>query len=107
MDIRNFRICLCLEVGSKAQEAIPYCEKAVSVCKSRMQRLVDELKGMPGSTTSASSNAGEGPNHSPITSDSKNSVSDKQAEIQILKILSSDLEKKASFPYPLSICETS
>ncbi|CAO2828257.1 unnamed protein product [Amaranthus hypochondriacus] len=90
----NFRICLCLEVGSKAQEAIPYCEKAVSVCKSRMQRLVDELKGMPGSTTSASSDAGEGPNHSSIASDSKNSVSDKQVEIQTLKALSSDLEKK-------------
>ena len=97
INVRNFRICLCLEVGSRAQEAIPYCEKAIYICKSRMQRLLNELKGMPGLTTSASYDSGEGLSHSSIESKSENSASDKQAEIQTLKTLSSDLEKKASF----------
>ncbi|KAJ0981753.1 hypothetical protein J5N97_010008 [Dioscorea zingiberensis] len=35
----NFRICLVLEVGSKVQEAIPYCEEAISLCHSRLGRL--------------------------------------------------------------------
>lgn len=90
----NFRICLCLEVGSRAQEAIPYCQKAISVCKSRMQRLTDELKSTPLSTTSAASDAGEGAGPSSIASQSQSSVSDKQAEIETLRSLSSDLEKK-------------
>ncbi|MCD7448860.1 hypothetical protein HAX54_046954 [Datura stramonium] len=46
----NFRICLCLEIGSKPQEAIPYCEKAISTCKSRLQRLTDEIKLLSEST---------------------------------------------------------
>ncbi|KAA3457484.1 Histone-binding N1/N2 [Gossypium australe] len=40
----NFRICMCLEIGSKPEEAIPYCQKAISVCKSRLQRLTNEVK---------------------------------------------------------------
>lgn len=64
----NFRICLCLEVGSKAQEAIPYCEKAIATCKSRVQRLTDEAKSV-------------------------DSVADK-GEIETLKGLSDELEKK-------------
>ncbi|KAH9663351.1 TPR REGION domain-containing protein [Citrus sinensis] len=49
----NFRICLCLEIGSKPQEAIPYCHKAISVCKSRVQRLLNEVKSLGESATSS------------------------------------------------------
>ncbi|KAH9711628.1 TPR REGION domain-containing protein [Citrus sinensis] len=49
----NFRICLCLEIGSKPQEAIPYCQKAISVCKSRVQRLLNEVKSLGESATSS------------------------------------------------------
>ncbi|RYQ80466.1 hypothetical protein Ahy_Scaffold1g106863 isoform D [Arachis hypogaea] len=73
----NFRICLCLEVGSRPQEAIPYCEKATSVCKARLHRLTEEVKRI-----------------NVQTSEFENSVSDKQAEIETLKGLSSELEKK-------------
>ncbi|KAG6411291.1 hypothetical protein SASPL_129371 [Salvia splendens] len=47
-------ICLCLEIGSKPEEAITYCQKAISVCKLRVQRLSDEAKSSPAeeSTTS-------------------------------------------------------
>ncbi|GAB4848914.1 hypothetical protein Ancab_003726 [Ancistrocladus abbreviatus] len=91
----NFRICLCLEIGSKAQEAIPYCQKAMSICKSRMQRLMDEVKGSSGATsTSAVCTGDKDVNHSSECSLSVNSVTDKQAEIEILSGLSGELEKK-------------
>ncbi|KAH9616957.1 hypothetical protein KSS87_019813, partial [Heliosperma pusillum] len=93
----NFRICLCLEVGSKAEEAIPYCQKAVSVCKLRMQRLMDEMKSASASTTtSATSATVEDGAHSSVASQPANSTSDIKAEIETLTSLSGDLEKKAS-----------
>ncbi|XP_028763980.1 nuclear autoantigenic sperm protein isoform X2 [Neltuma alba] len=69
----NFRICLCLEVNSKPQEAMSYCQKAVSVCKERIYRLANEVKSLP---------------------ESDNSIADKQAEIDTLTGLSSELERK-------------
>ncbi|KAL8160441.1 hypothetical protein V2J09_001978 [Rumex salicifolius] len=45
--LRNFRICLCFEIGCRASEAIPYCQKATSICKSRVQRLTEEVKSKP------------------------------------------------------------
>ncbi|XP_015964010.1 uncharacterized protein LOC107487827 [Arachis duranensis] len=85
----NFRICLCLEVGSRPQEAIPYCEKATSVCKARLHRLTEEVKRILDSTSSVSESQ-----QNVQTSEFENSVSDKQAEIETLKGLSSELEKK-------------
>ncbi|KAL5557192.1 hypothetical protein UlMin_039428 [Ulmus minor] len=73
----NFRICLCLENGSNPEEAIIYCQKAISVCKARIQRLTDVAKSPSEST--ASSSAPE---------------ADKQVEIETLNGLSGDLEKK-------------
>ncbi|RYR11003.1 hypothetical protein Ahy_B05g079494 isoform C [Arachis hypogaea] len=88
-ELRNFRICLCLEVGSRPQEAIPYCEKATSVCKARLHRLTEEVKRILDSTSSVSESQ-----QNVQTSEFENSVSDKQAEIETLKGLSSELEKK-------------
>ncbi|MED6120590.1 hypothetical protein PIB30_022249 [Stylosanthes scabra] len=85
----NFRICLCLEVGSKPQEAIAYCEKATSVCKARLQRLTDEVKSILDSTSAVSESE-----QNEQKSEFENSVSDKQAEIETLKGLSTELEKK-------------
>ncbi|KAJ0040597.1 hypothetical protein Pint_28177 [Pistacia integerrima] len=53
--LRNFRICLCLEIGSKPQEAVPYCEEAISVCKSRVQRLMNEYRSLSQAASSAAS----------------------------------------------------
>ncbi|XP_058228546.1 NASP-related protein sim3-like [Rhododendron vialii] len=85
----NFRICLCLEIGSKAQEAIPYCQKAISICKTRVQRLSSDLKcsskpTMPDCTVQLSSSGFQ----------SNDSVTDKEAEIETLNDLSGELEKK-------------
>ncbi|KAG4987857.1 Nuclear autoantigenic sperm protein [Glycine max] len=87
----NFRICLCLEVSSKPQEAIAYCQKATSVCQARLHRLTDEVKSCS-DLTSASELAQDLP--ACPKSESNNSILDKQSEIETLKGLSSELEKK-------------
>jgi len=79
-----------LEVGSKPEEAIAYCQKATSVCKARLQRLTNEVKSYS-DLTSASDSTQDVPT-CPI--DSNNSIMDKQSEIETLKGLSSELEKK-------------
>ncbi|GLU13653.1 hypothetical protein SLE2022_302760 [Rubroshorea leprosula] len=91
----KFRICLCLEFGSKPQEAIPYCQKAISICKSRLQRLSSEVKSSSGSaTSSAASELDDGVQQSSNGPHTIRSVADKEAEIQTLGELSEDLEKK-------------
>ncbi|GFQ01920.1 nuclear autoantigenic sperm protein [Phtheirospermum japonicum] len=91
----NFRICLCLEIGSKPQEAIPYCQKAISICKSRVQRLSDEVKNLSGpAETQTASESGQIVQPSSSTSISVHSVKDKEAEIETLTGLCGELEKK-------------
>ncbi|KAK1422001.1 hypothetical protein QVD17_24824 [Tagetes erecta] len=91
----NFRICLCLEIGSKGEEAIPYCQKAISVCKSRLQRLKSELEGSSGSMTSTNpESAGLLGRQSSSASQTTDSIADKEKEIEILTGLSTELEKK-------------
>ncbi|KAF5958188.1 hypothetical protein HYC85_005413 [Camellia sinensis] len=97
LEFRNFRICLCLEIGSKAEEAIPYCQKALSICKSRVQRLMNESKILSESTaTSIVSELDQTVQLSSNGSQSNDSVTDKEAEIETLTGLSDELEKKAS-----------
>ncbi|GAA0185899.1 chaperone [Lithospermum erythrorhizon] len=91
----NFRICLCLEIGSKPQDAIPYCQKAISVCKSRVQRLSDEIKNFSGSTTtSEGSDSVKSLQRSFSSSGSNDSLANKEAEIETLTGLASELDKK-------------
>ncbi|KAL3636505.1 hypothetical protein CASFOL_018804 [Castilleja foliolosa] len=91
----NFRICLCLEIGSKPQEAIPYCQKAISICKSRVKRLTDEVKNLSGPAESqTASETGQIVEPSSSTSLSVDSVKDKKAEIETLTGLCGELEKK-------------
>ncbi|KAK6922788.1 hypothetical protein RJ641_011092 [Dillenia turbinata] len=71
----NFRICLCLEVGSKAADAIPYCQKAIAICKSRMERLGGEIESEQSDDPSSG-----GPQPG-------SSISDKKAEIETLTSL--------------------
>lgn len=88
----NFRICLCLEVGSRPEEAVAYCEKATSVCKARLHRLTNEVKSFSDLTSSASEIKRDEQTYP--GSESNNSIVDKQAEIETLTGLSSELEKK-------------
>ncbi|KAA0045849.1 NASP-related protein sim3 [Cucumis melo var. makuwa] len=93
----NFRVCLCLEFGSQPQEAISYCQKAISICKSRVVRLTDEVKSVIVPTT-ASSTSGSEP-EIPLSSngsqtDNENAATEKQSEIETLSGLLVELEKK-------------
>ncbi|KAE8697337.1 cycloartenol synthase-like [Hibiscus syriacus] len=93
----NFRICMCLEIGSKSQEAVPYCQKAISVCKSRLERLRNEVNESSGSASfAAASELDDGIQHSSNGSQNDKSVKDKEAEIETLVGLAEDLEKKAN-----------
>lgn len=94
-ELRNFRICLCLEVGSRPEEAVAYCEKATSVCKARLHRLTNEVKSFSDLTSSASEIKRDEQTYP--GSESNNSIVDKQAEIETLTGLSSELEKKVGF----------
>lgn len=91
----NFRICLCLEMGSRPQEAIPYCQNAISVCKARVERLTNEVKSSSGSgTSSAVPELDDGVQQSSNGRQTVTSVADKEAEIKTLGELFEDLEKK-------------
>ncbi|KAE8707071.1 Synechocystis YCF37 [Hibiscus syriacus] len=93
----NFRICMCLEIGSKPAEAIPFCQNAISVCKARLQRLRDEVKTSSGrASSSAASELDDGVQQSSTGSQTVISVKDKEAEIETLAGLAEDLEKKAN-----------
>ncbi|KAK6152679.1 hypothetical protein DH2020_012318 [Rehmannia glutinosa] len=88
-------ICLCLEIGSKPQEAIPYCQNAISVCKSRVQRLTNEVKNFSGpAETPTASESGLTVQQSSSTTVTGDSLADKEAEIETLTGLCSELEKK-------------
>ncbi|KAI5665858.1 hypothetical protein M9H77_15711 [Catharanthus roseus] len=91
----NFRICLCLEIGSKPQEAMPYCQKALSLCKSRVDRLTSEVKNSSGlSENAAESERDQTLQQSSSTTNSLVSAAEKEAEIETLTGLSVELEKK-------------
>ncbi|PPD71985.1 hypothetical protein GOBAR_DD31113 [Gossypium barbadense] len=99
---QNFRICTCLEIGSNPKEAIPYGQKAISVCKSRVQLLTNEIMISTGlASSSAASELGDGEQLSK-GSPTVLSVKDKESEIDNLVGLAEDLEKKANLEQLIS-----
>ncbi|KAL5987170.1 hypothetical protein ACLOJK_041167 [Asimina triloba] len=94
-------ICLVLEVGEKAEDAVPYCQKAVSVCKARLQRLMDEVKNSASTTativdTSSTSDSNQ-KEKQPEVAIPDSSASESEREIESLGGLLSDLEQKTYF----------
>ncbi|WOH10036.1 hypothetical protein DCAR_0729497 [Daucus carota subsp. sativus] len=85
----NFRISLCLEIGDKTQEAIPYCQKAISICNSRIKRLMDEAQNPSALNSPVSNQSVEISSSVPLES-----AADKEKEIETLTSLLGDLEKK-------------
>ncbi|KAF5191779.1 Tetratricopeptide repeat (TPR)-like superfamily protein [Thalictrum thalictroides] len=90
----NFRICLALEVGSKPEEAITYCKKAISVCEARAQRLKDEVKKATDSVGTVIADDNQKVDQGPNALDSGASVLGKEAEIETLNGLLDELGKK-------------
>ncbi|CAI9110053.1 OLC1v1010015C1 [Oldenlandia corymbosa var. corymbosa] len=100
----NFRICLCLEIGSKPEEAIPFCQKAISICKSRVERLKNEANDLVTSTSKVNeSESGQTLQQSSSTTQSAISAADKESEIETLTGLSVELEKKVWITLSLSL----
>ncbi|CAN1343506.1 hypothetical protein LINPERPRIM_LOCUS39819 [Linum perenne] len=85
-------------IAELAEEAIPYCQKAISVCKARLERLTTESKSSSESaaatTPSAVTDMDEGVQQSSTGPLPEESASDKEAEIETLTGLSVELEKK-------------
>ncbi|WZZ10106.1 hypothetical protein YC2023_096027 [Brassica napus] len=93
----NFRICICLETGCQPKEAIPYCQKALLICKARVERLTNEIKGPSASATSSTvSEIEEGIQQSSNVPYIDKSASDKEAEIGL-----EDLKQQAENPKQL------
>ncbi|CAA6663051.1 unnamed protein product [Spirodela intermedia] len=74
----NFRICLVLELGSRIEEAIPYCKKASVLCESRLQQLKEEV--VAAAVDSVGSLAP--------------SISEKETDIEVIGGILTELEKK-------------
>lgn len=81
-------------MGSKADEAIPYCEKAIMICKSRVDRLRKEVNSK--SDEGALSVIDHVNIQPTVIPQSGNDSSDKEVEIETMTGLTSELEKKAS-----------
>ncbi|KAF3323969.1 protein NASP [Carex littledalei] len=73
----NFRICLVLETATRIEEALPYCGKAISLCKSRIVKLKEKMAASDCAT--------------PEEGSAKSAVQD---EIELLSGILSDLETK-------------
>ena len=86
-----------MEIGSKPEEAIPYCKKAISICISRLERLTKEAKELADSTSKAADSESDRTlQHCSSTSNSVISATAKESEIETLSGLSDELEKKVS-----------
>ncbi|TVU40693.1 hypothetical protein EJB05_14163 [Eragrostis curvula] len=79
----NFRICLVYELASKTQDAITYCAKAISLCKSRIQSLTNSRDALLACKDDSASAAEGGSEKSTLDN-----------EIELLTGILSDLEKK-------------
>ncbi|TKW30253.1 hypothetical protein SEVIR_2G023100v4 [Setaria viridis] len=78
----NFRICLVYELASKIGDAIPYCAKAISLCKSRIQSLKNSNDAsLPGKDGESAAEGGS-------------EKSAREAEIEQLTGILTELEKK-------------
>lgn len=95
---------MCLEFGSQPQKAISFCEKAISICKTRVLRLTDELKSIAVPTTASSTSRPEPEarlSSNGSQTDDDNAAREKQSEIETLSGLLAELEKKVSLDYNL------
>ncbi|XP_042377206.1 NASP-related protein sim3-like [Zingiber officinale] len=89
----NFRISLVLELGSRISEAIPYCEKAITLCKSRLVRLKEDENVTAVTGASESSMLDSEKNDSAPAKEIK-STSNLTKDIEFFTEILSELEKK-------------
>ena len=84
---------MVLEVWSKVEEAIPYCQKAITLCQSRLERLSEDVKPTPLPdkdvnivNDSGNQTSGKGDTDLPVEEDEK----------EVLSGILSELERKVT-----------
>ncbi|XP_038971656.1 protein HGV2-like [Phoenix dactylifera] len=92
----NFRICLVLEIGSKIEEAIPYCEKAISLCKSRGQRLKENAMKSTDSAAANGDSMSDVDKSGNCASGTSSRWSNLEEEMDFLGGIVTELEKKVA-----------
>ncbi|THU48118.1 hypothetical protein C4D60_Mb09t22840 [Musa balbisiana] len=90
----NFRISLVLELGSRIKEAIPYCEKAISLCKSRLQRLKENTTSLTTPAEAVGSSVSGSEKSDNLTAEDARSSSNFVEEIELFSSILTELEKK-------------
>lgn len=86
-----------LEASAKVQEAIPYCEKAISLCKSRLQQLSDNAKPtalVPTNNVNIANDSSVGDNQTSRKVDADGAI--EEDEKQVLSGILSELERKVT-----------
>lgn len=95
-----------LELGSRIGEAIPYCEKAITLCKSRLVRLKED-ENMTSATGASESSMPDSEENDRVPANETKSASNLTKDIEFFTEILSELEKKVwfltsfSFPYNL------
>ncbi|KAJ8460041.1 hypothetical protein OPV22_032967 [Ensete ventricosum] len=90
----NFRISLVLELGSRIKDAIPYCERAISLCKSRLQRLEENTTSLTTPAEAVGSSLSGSEKSDNLTAEDARSSSNFVEEIELFSSILTELEKK-------------
>ncbi|XP_009419049.2 uncharacterized protein LOC103999118 [Musa acuminata AAA Group] len=90
----NFRISLVLELGSRIKDAIPYCEKAISLCKSRLQRLKENTTSLTTPAEAVGNSVSGSEKSDNLTAEDARSSSNFVEEIELFSSILIELEKK-------------
>jgi len=90
-----FEICLALQMRSKTPDDLNYCQRALSICASRMQRLTNEAetsKGESSGKDAQTNNVSKGDLHNGTLA-----ISAMEDEVNVLKGLMSYLSDKIEY----------
>ncbi|CAL9129850.1 unnamed protein product [Musa textilis] len=90
----NFRISLVLELGSRIKDAMPYCEKAISLCKSRLQRLKENTTSLTTPAEAVGSSVSGSEKSDNLTAEDARPSSNFVEEIELFSSILTELEKK-------------
>uniref|UniRef100_A0A804KP66 Uncharacterized protein n=1 Tax=Musa acuminata subsp. malaccensis TaxID=214687 RepID=A0A804KP66_MUSAM len=90
----NFRISLVLELGSRIKDAIPYCEKAISLCKSRLQRLKENTTSLTTPAEAVGNSVSGSEKSDNLTAEDARFSSNFVEEIELFSSILIELEKK-------------
>lgn len=92
-------------MGSRIKEAIPYCEKAISLCKSRLQRLKENTTSLTTPAEAVGSSVSGSEKSDNLTAEDARSSSNFVEEIELFSSILTELEKKVFFTNVIFLCK--